>query len=142
MKNMIVAGCLITFLSACATQPDTRGIGTEKLVKGDQAQAHLVIDNPKLAKKLKIKDVQSRSQNAFLEVNLELASLYNKDQNLQYQFSWYDQQGFAIEARKSYWQPVTLHGHQVISLRASAPHTNATQFKLYVREVPKKAYKY
>ena len=141
----IVTITLVSFiLLGCAnnTPPTTSGIGTSNMAEGDDFTKHLKIDNPELAKKLNIADIKSRNTNDLLEVNLELASTYQKSLKLQYHFNWFDADGFVIESRKTAWKPLELHGFQSTTLRALAPSEQVTSFDISVREVPQKAYEF
>ncbi|SFC60364.1 YcfL family protein [Pseudoalteromonas denitrificans] len=136
---LVTFSCFI--LAGCA-KPVTSGIGTSQLTLGDDFSQHLKLDNPKLVKKLKISNVISRKNNDLLQLNLELSSQYKKSQSLQYHFEWFDLQGFAVEAGKSPWQSLDLHGFGVINLTALAPSVRAEKFKIYVREVSTKSQKF
>lgn len=142
MRKFVLFTLPLLLLFGCASEPDTSGIGTEPMAQGDNYQDYLKVNNPELSKRLKIADVKSRKTNEFLEVNLELLSTYDKTQNLQYQFYWYDSDGFVIEPGKTPWKAVALHGKQSLTLRAMAPVKNVDKFSLYVREVPKEVYKF
>ncbi len=147
MKNSLhtigVIAVLSVLISACSsTPPTTSGTGTGQLTQGDDFSKHLQVDNPDLATKLLITDVKSRKTNQLLEVNLQLTSTYEKSLQLQYHFNWFDAQGFVIESRKTPWKPVELHGMQTTALRGLAPSEAVATFSVYVREVPKKAYKF
>jgi uncharacterized protein YcfL len=139
---IITLGSLI--LSGCSnkTLPTTSGIGTSNMTQGDDFTKRLKVDNPELAKQLKIADVRSRKTNDLLEVNLELASTFKKSLKLQYHFNWFDADGFVIESRKTAWKPLELHGFQSTTLRGLAPSEQVTSFNVYVREVPQKAYEF
>jgi uncharacterized protein YcfL len=148
MKNLpidiaIIVIAAITLLG-CAnkTPPVTSGAGTSAMTQGDDFSKHLEVHNAKLAERLAITNVKSRRTNDLLEINLELTSTYEKSQKLQFHFNWFDAQGFVIEARKTPWQPLELHGQQSTTLRGLAPNTNANSFNVYVREIPEKAYEY
>lgn len=131
------------FISACKNVPPvTSGIGSEQLTPGHQYSKHLLVDNKKLAKQLYISEIKSRKKNDLLQVNLSLTSTYKKSLQLQYQFQWFDQDGFAVEAGKSPWQPLDLHGMQTQTVASLAPTANVASFSLYVREVPEKFFKY
>jgi uncharacterized protein YcfL len=148
MKNLtgsVMGIAMIAIIaSGCAdnTPPITSGIDTNTMTHGDDFSKHLHVHNPELGKKLAITDVKSRQTNGLLELNVELTSSYNKSQKLQYQFNWFDAQGFVIESRKSAWKPLELHGFQSSVLRGVAPSEQATSFNVNVREVPLKAYEY
>lgn len=137
---------LIIFVSVSVmvgcVKPVTSGIGINQMTESDNYRMHLKFDNPKLTKKLQITNVISRMNNDLLQLNIELSSNYKRLQNLQYHFEWFDDQGFAVEAGKSSWKPLDLHGFAVISLAALAPSVKASKFKVYVREVSTKAQRF
>lgn len=136
LSTLAFAGC------ANKTPPVTSGTGTGVMTPGDDFSQHLEVHNADLAKRLFISEVKSRKNNGLLEVNLQLSSRYKRSQKLQYHFNWFDADGFVIEARKTPWQAIELHGQQSTTLRGLAPNINVSTFSVYVREVPEKAYKY
>tara|TARA_B100000768_G_C11085859_1_gene292826 strand:+ start:89 stop:406 length:318 start_codon:yes stop_codon:yes gene_type:complete len=100
--------CAVLLLSACATQPVTSGIAVEQN-KGN-FNDQLRVDNPDLGEKLAITDVKTRQTNQLTDVVVTLSSQYKKSQYLQYQFKWFDKDGFLIKGNHSPWQPLTLFG--------------------------------
>jgi uncharacterized protein YcfL len=133
----------IFFISACINVPPvTSGIGSEQLTPEKKYSKHLQVHNKKLSSQLYISDIKSRQQNDLLQVNLSLTSTYKKSLQLQYQFQWFDKDGFVIEAGKSPWHSLELHGMQTQTVSSLAPTPNVATFSLYVREVPEKFFKY
>ncbi|MDX2369831.1 MAG: YcfL family protein [Colwellia sp.] len=133
----------IFFISACINVPPvTSGIGSEQLALEQEYSKHLQVHNEKLASRLHISEIKSRKQSDLLQVNLSLTSTYKKSLQLQYQFQWFDQDGFIIEAGKSPWQSIELHGMQTKTVESLAPTPHVATFSLYVREVPEKFFKY
>ncbi|WP_252733351.1 YcfL family protein [Pseudoalteromonas sp. C2R02] len=141
IKLVFVIFVSVYMMLGCA-KPVTSGIGSSPMTVSDNYQAHLKLDNPKLAKKLQITNIITRKNNDLLQLNLELSSKYKKSQTLQYHFEWFDDQGFAVEAGKAPWKPLDLHGFAVINLDALAPSVRASKFKVYVREVSTKAQRF
>lgn len=145
-KEYLMIITLLTFtlaITACKNVPPvTSGVGSTQITPGQKYEKHLKVDNDKLATKLHISDIRSRQNNDLLEINLSLTSTYKKSQQLQYQFQWFDEAGFAIEAGKSPWQPLELHGMQTMTVASLAPSTQVATFSLYVREVPEKFFKF
>ena len=130
-------------ISGCKNIPAvTSGMGSDQIVPGQKFEKHLQVHNPDLGKKLHISDISSRTNQALLEINLALTSTYKKTLKLQYQFTWFDKGGFVIEAGKSPWQPLDLHGMQTATVPGLAPTTHVASFSLYVREVPEKFFKF
>ncbi|PHR83256.1 MAG: hypothetical protein COA59_13165 [Colwellia sp.] len=130
-------------ISACQNIPPvTAGIGSEQLTLEQKYSKHLQVHNKKLASRLHISEIKSRKQSDLLQVNLSLTSTYQKSLQLQYQFQWFDKDGFVIEAGKSPWVPLELHGMQTQTVASLAPTPQVATFSLYVREVPEKFFKY
>ena len=139
---LILVSAIVTTGCANKKPPVTAGTGTSAMTQGDDFSKHLEVHNTDLSKRLFISDVKSRKSNDLLEINLTLTSRYEKSQKLQYHFNWFDEAGFVIEAGKTPWAPLELHGKQSTTLRGLAPNINVSTFSVYVREIPEKAYKY
>ena len=127
----------ILLVAACSSRPTTSGIGVEQASQHYNQQ--LIVNNPELGKKLAITDVKTRQTNGLTDVVVTLASQYKKSQYLQYQFTWYDADGFVIRGNHSPWQPITLFGFAKTQLPGLAPTANAVTFSLAVREVSTEA---
>jgi len=139
---LALIGCTF-LLSACQNiAPVTSGIGSNQIAAEQAFSEHLQIDNKQLGSKLYISDIKSRTNNSLLQVNAILTSTYKKSLQLQYQFQWFDQDGFAIEIGKSPWKALELHGMQTATAAGLAPSTNVSTFSIYVREVPEKFFKF
>lgn len=131
------------FISACKNVPPvTSGIGSSQITPNHNYSEHLLIDNKQLAKKLYIATIKSRTINDLLQLNVKLASQFKKSLQLQYQFQWFDKDGFAIEVGKSPWVSLDLHGMQSTNIEGLSPSTKAASFSIYVREVPEKFFKF
>ncbi|PKG82611.1 DUF1425 domain-containing protein [Colwellia sp. 75C3] len=144
-RSALLVATLTTILliSGCKNIPPvTSGMGSEQIAPWQKFEQHLQVHNPELGKKLHISDIRSRTNNDLLEINLSLTSSYKKTLKLQYQFTWFDIDGFVIEAGKSPWQPLDLHGMQTATVPGLAPTTHVASFSLYVREVPEKFFKF
>ena len=141
---LLIAALTATLLiSGCKNVPPvTSGMGSDQIAPGQKFSKHLQVHNPELGQKLHISDIRSRTSNELLEINLSLTSTYEKTLKLQYQFTWFDNEGFVIEAGKSPWQPLDLHGMQTATVPGLAPTTQVASFSLYVREVPEKFFKF
>ncbi|MBH0088444.1 YcfL family protein [Pseudoalteromonas sp. NSLLW218] len=123
----------VLMLSACSSKPVTSGISVEQ--NKNQFNEQLRVDNPKLGKKLAITDVKTRQTNQLTDVVVTLSSQYKKSQYLQYQFNWFDKDGFVIKGNHSPWQALTLFGFAKTQLPGLAPSFDAVTFSLAVREV-------
>ena len=142
--GIIGGGQLGSMLASAAKKLEIKTIifCDDENAPGQKFSKHLQVHNPELGKKLHISDIRSRTNNDLLEINLSLTSTYKKTLKLQYQFTWFDKEGFVIEAGKSPWKPLDLHGMQTETVPGLAPTTNVASFSLYVREVPEKFFKF
>lgn len=120
-------------LSACSSKPVTSGMAVEQ--NNQSFNQQLRVDNPDLGSKLAITDIKTRQTNQLTDVVVTLASQYKKSQYLQYQFNWFDKDGFAIKGNHSPWQALTLFGYAKTQLSGLAPTADAVTFSLAVREV-------
>ncbi len=120
---------LVTILSGCSTS------GIEAIGKPDDADLtkHLLIHNDALAKKITISEMRGREVGGLLEVNLTLTNLTGRDKSLAYRFSWFDADGFEVEAETDAWTPVNLHGAQSVSVRGVAPNGSVKSYRLNVK---------
>lgn len=134
-KQFIAALIVAIGVSACQSTkpPITSGLGVESITNEVPPASYLRVDNAVLAEKLTVSDVKHRTVNDLLEVNVELSSQYEKSLKLQYHFNWFDKNGFIVEAGKSPWRPLELHGHQSTMLRGVSPSSAVTSFNVYVR---------
>lgn len=140
---LVVALTTTLLLSGCKNVPPmTSGIGSEQIAPGQKYSQYLQVHNAELSKKLHISDIRTRTHNDLLELNLSLTSTYEKTLKLQYQFTWFDKEGFVIEAGKSPWKPLNLHGMQTAIVPGLAPTPRVASYSLYVREIPEKFFRY
>lgn len=123
---------LILLLGGCATS----GLdATGKPDANPEFAKHLVIHNESLANAVMITDMLSRRSGDLLEVNVVLTNLTSTDKNIQYRFSWFDADNFEVEQGSRSWNPVVLHGHASVTMKAVAPNTKVTTYKVNVREL-------
>ena len=126
-----IVGLMLLF-AGCATS----GLeATGKPGADPEFAKHLVIHNESLANAVMITDMLSRRSGDLLEVNVVLTNLTSSDKNIQYRFSWFDADNFEVEQGSRSWNPVVLHGHESVSMKAVAPNTNVKTYKVNVREL-------
>ncbi len=98
-----------------------------------QVSENFFVNNPKLARGLRITEQNSKFVGDLLTVQVSLASLYDDTQNYKYKFSWYDANGFEIDAGSNAWLPLIMYGSQTKTIQGVAPNPSARQFKLMLR---------
>ena len=122
--TLLMAGCATSGLEA-----------TGKPGADPELAKHLVIHNESLAKAIIITDMLSRRSGDLLEVNVVLTNLTSTDKNIQYRFSWFDADNFEVEQDSRSWNPVVLHGHASVTMKAVAPNDKVKTYKVNVREL-------
>lgn len=122
--TMLMAGCATSGLEA-----------TGKPGANPEFAKHLVIHNESLANAIIITDMLSRQSGDLLEVNVVLTNLTSSDKNIQYRFSWFDSDNFEVEQGSRSWNPVLLHGHESVTMKAVAPNNKVKTYKVNVREL-------
>ena len=132
-RERLLAAALLAallFSTGCTTS------GLEVIGKpdADLDKKHLVIHNETLANAVTIKSMRTRKTGNQLEVDVTLANLTSRDKHLKYRFSWFDADEFQVEPDNNAWSPITLHGAASVQLKALAPNSTATAYKLNVRE--------
>lgn len=130
-KLILLTTALLT-LAACSSKPDTSGI---TMSPDSEGMMQLQVSNAELGERLLMSDTRTRTTNGLLEAAVMLQSQYSKTQYLQYQFIWYDSQGFKVRGSDSPWRALMLEGYGKEQLNALAPNAQATAFTLAVREV-------
>lgn len=123
---------LMLLLGGCATS----GLeATGQPEANPEFAKHLVIHNESLANAVMITDMLSRRSGDLLEVNVVLTNLTSSDKNIQYRFSWFDADNFEVEQDSRSWNPVVLHGHASVTMKAVAPNARVETYKVNVREL-------
>ncbi|GLP96448.1 YcfL family protein [Paraferrimonas sedimenticola] len=123
-RSLILAASLAV-LAACA--PSTGGVS----VSSDGTTR---IDNSSFEKKVTIAQVRNRLQGDQMQGSAVLVSRASSDMRVQYRFSWFDINGYAIDDEGQAWKSVKLHGGQQLPVNALAPNNTAVKFEVYVRE--------
>lgn len=124
MKKRILFTALL-MLTACANH--TAGVMAS-------STGEVRVDNNAFHRQVTVDNVQTRYEGAQLTASGTLTSQVATDVRVQYKFTWFDINGFAIEDEGSSWKPVKLHGKQQLQVRAVAPNNTAVRCQLYVRE--------
>ena len=121
---------LLIFISACATS----GIVAESDPATGKSDV-VEIQNSSLAKKVAIKNFNTRVINDLLNVQVEIQNLFDSDQEFQYKFSWFDVTGFEIESEGNSWKTLILHGKETKNVQGLAPNPTVKKYKIVLRQL-------
>lgn len=73
--------------------------------------------------------------NGLNRVNIQLSSLVQRDQHLQYRIAWFNSEGMEIDAGTRTYRPLILHGLDTVTVTGVANNPAAVTSRLRVREV-------
>ncbi|MGO2508069.1 YcfL family protein [Vibrio hibernica] len=125
MKKWIIACLGIVILAGCSN--NTAGLrvdsGSQKVLYGDSA----------LDDRLAINDISTQDMNGNTRGVVQVESKYSSDQQLQYRFYWYDDNGIEVNAKQGAWRQFMLRGYESISLSEVSVNPNAKEFRIQIR---------
>ncbi|WP_163930848.1 DUF1425 domain-containing protein [Paraferrimonas sp. SM1919] len=127
MKKLFFVFMIIT-ASACSNLNTTSGIS----INGDGG---LQINNNSLSQDLEVSGPTSFRVNNLLQAVVTVTSKKRNDQQLQYQFQFFDTNGIEIEAASSVWQSLNLNGKQSRQLQGLAANDQGVTFRFNIRPV-------
>ncbi|MGB0894830.1 MAG: YcfL family protein [Parashewanella sp.] len=122
---LIILLAISLIVSACA--PRTAGINLS-------SSGETRIDDRNVARDVMVAQQRIRLVGSLLQGSAIITSQYEKDQVVEYRFTWFDAQGFAVDADSQSWTPVELHGKQRVQVISVAPNPQAIKFNVYVRK--------
>ena len=120
-----------TVLTGCHTMA-----GTTVVLNHDNGQSLICEGNTRLQNNLAVTGVTyDKVPNGLNRVNIQLTSLVQKDQHLQYRISWYNSEGMEIDAGTRTYRSLILHGQDSVTVTGVANNPAAVKSRLRVREV-------
>ena len=138
MKTALQGVLLILLIVGLAGCSSTAGIeGSTTAVRDESGNTTysnlMVVNNPRLAGKIQITDIQTEFVGGLMKTQVNLVSKYSKNVNIQYQFSWFDSDGMEIDSDASAWTPLMLYGNESKTVQGVGPNPTARKFKIKIR---------
>lgn len=84
--------------------------------------------------KLTLVDMRQRKVGDLLQVSVDLKNERQQDVAFQYQFRFYDKEGFEVGTEGRPWAPLVIVGKDTRTVQATAPNPSATQFKIAISD--------
>ncbi|PKF51054.1 YcfL family protein [Enterovibrio nigricans] len=128
MRYAVVLLSAVLFVAGCATNSST-GISI------DSRNQNVVLGNSMLGKALEFGNAQTSIVNDRLLAQVKVTNKSSDVQNLQYRFNWYDAQGLEVDNGNSPWKPFIVYGGDSVTLQGVALNSNATNFRVSLRNV-------
>jgi len=110
--------------------------GTSVVLNHDTGGSLICEGNTRLHNAMAVTAVTyDKVPNGLNRVNIQLSSLVQRDQYLQYRIAWYNSEGMEIDADTRSYRPLTLHGLDAVTVTGVANSPAAVTSRLRVREV-------
>lgn len=110
--------------------------GTSVVLNHDTGGSVIYEGNTRLHNALAVTAVTyDKVPNGLNRVNIQLASLVQRDQHLQYRIAWFNSEGMEIDAEARTYRPLLLHGLDTVTVTGVANNPAAVTSRLRVREV-------
>lgn len=130
LSKTVLAVLCAFYISAC-----TSSLTGKVSEKADGEYDHLVqAENPVLRTRVSIVDMKTRKVGDLMTANASLRNRWHLTLDFQYQFRWYDQDGFEIDPGSRPWKKIKLAGKEDRTVQATAPNPTASSFKVFVRD--------
>ena len=133
MKTAIIAAFALAsgLLAGCRTTT----AGTSLVLNHGNGDSVLFEGNTRLHNALSVTAVTyDKAPNGLNRVNIQLTSLVQRDQHLQYRIAWFNSEGMEIDAESRSYRPLILHGLDAVTVTGVANNPAAVTSRLRVRE--------
>ena len=128
MKFRILFICIMTLVSISACSNNTSGVKIDSV-------GNTTAENAFVANEISVSNSVIRQVGGLMQGSARIVSHSSKDQVIQYRFTWFDNQGVAVDSDSEGWQPIDIHGKQTVQVISVAPNSSAVRFQVYVRKV-------
>ena len=126
--SVMVAGILF---SGCHTTA-----GTSVVMNHETGGSLIFEGNTRLHNNMAVTAVTyDKVPNGLNRVNIQLTSLVQRDQYLQYRIAWFNSEGMEIDGETRTYRPLLLHGLDSVTVTGVANNPAAVTSRLRVREV-------
>ena len=124
--SLMVALLSLTALVGCVAANRTSGVWIEK--------GRISIEDPAFAANIEIlKDIREKTPEGHLHAQVTLQNSNRDDFDCQYRFEWRAENGMIQKHQPSPWQPLMLHGREVVDLDAVSLLQESADFRLSIR---------
>lgn len=86
-----------------------------------------------LGNRLSVEQITTQDNNGLVRGIVSVTSKFTGDQQLQYRFYWYDEQGLEVNGSDSPWRTFVVRGLDTMSIQSVAMKPEATQFRVQIR---------
>ncbi len=131
---LLVLPALLIFAGCASTSVNELNFGMVEDEEGNTViEESSLINNPKLARGLRAGPPALSFAGDMMKVQIPLTSLYDDTQSYKYKFSWYDGDGFEVDAGSTSWLPLVIYGSQTKTVQGLVPRASVKSGKFTLR---------
>lgn len=123
-----VSSLCLQGLAGCAQNT----AGTQATLNS-QGEAQVVVY--RLGNDIEVNRLAGNYVNDIYQAKVNVKNLKTKQQDLQYQITWYDQNNSEIGMQRDAWTPVVIYGKDEVAITAMAPSPEAAGFRINIRDL-------
>lgn len=129
MKNITMVFLLAVALVGCSK--NTAGLRVD-----GQSQNVMFGDNV-LGGRLLIDNIATIDADGHARGVVTLTSQYKADQNIQYRFYWYDDEGLEVNSKQGAWKQQIIRGFESLTISEVSVNPNGKQYRVQIRQADK-----
>lgn len=99
----------------------------------EQGRYEMETQNPVLGSRLAIDDIKTSRINDLLVANIQFRSKWPFTQEIKYRVHWFNKEGIESFPERASWTSLELTGNSERTIKVTAPATDVTSLKVYVR---------
>ncbi len=126
-NSMFVLCCCLWIVSACTT------VTTAEQGSGEEGDPRVEYKERHFSSKLAVLDLKSRDMGGLLQTSATLRNKWGMSLRFQYQFRFYDKDGFPVNPESRPWTPIEIAGGDEINVTALAPNPSAKTFTIVIQ---------
>lgn len=124
MKTLILTALLpLILLTGCQTQ-QVKSPNYPQLVFGQGAKSFLAVESV----------VDGYTSGQLLRVSIQAFNTSTQVKTLRYKFTWFDENGFAIDSLTSRWEALKAGPKEPISIQRIATSPKAVSYKVFLSD--------
>ena len=132
MRLLTITAACAVFAIGCASTNGFEVVAME----GGGGTPYVRLDDSYLARKLSVETAAVRREpSGFASAQVRVRNTKSEDLQIQYKFTFCDNDGMEVQPGARAWEVITIHGGESVPLSAVAPDASVSRFVVRVRRV-------
>lgn len=132
MKKIAILGCTLAMLmlGGCSSV-------TSVSMDSEGEDPNIVFENRSRSNKLiflRVEDLKHRTVGSLMQAQATVTNTTGFELEFEYQFRFFDKDGFSVSEDSRPWTPVVLQGKSNKQVKALAPNPSATTVKIFIKK--------